>query len=77
MSNNSSTIRFAIDNLFNLDVYNVYIKLPSQNLVATDQFIFSYTTFKLIFTHNFGNSRVKEIRNRSKFSEEEKGRVQP
>lgn len=71
-----SNIRLNVSNMLNSMKFKPYINFPEQNLVARGRLIFSYPSFTLTYTHNFGNSKVKGTRNRSTGAEEEKSRVQ-
>ncbi len=71
---NKSKFRFAIEDIFNSNVFRVTTDIPSENIYSTAKLRFSYRTFKITFTHNFGKS-IKDKRDRTTASEEEQGRV--
>ena len=71
-----SVIRLNAFNILNSMVFKPAVDLPKQNLVASGRLIFSYPSFRLTFTHNFGSDKVKQQRERSTGNEEEKSRVQ-
>jgi outer membrane receptor protein involved in Fe transport len=71
-----STLRFNYGNMLNTVVIRPEINLPEKNLVSRARLIFTPPNFRLTFSHNFGNDKVKEKRSRSAGTEEEKGRFQ-
>ena len=71
-----STIRLNAYNILNTMVFKPAVDLPEQNLVASGKLVFSYPSFRVTFTHNFGNDKVKQQRDRPSGNEEEKSRVQ-
>lgn len=69
------TLRLAVTDIFGVPVYVSTIDNPSQNQVVNGNLRFARTSGRLTYTHNFGNTSVREKRNWSTRSEEEKGRV--
>ena len=70
-----SALRFNVSNMLNTMVFNSSIDLKEQNLIAKANLRFAYPAFKISFTKNFGNDKVKEKRDYTKGDEEEKARV--
>ncbi len=70
-----STVRLNWVNIFNTLIFRPEINQPDINLIAKGELIFTHPAVKLTYTHNFGNDKVKNSRNRSLGNEEEKDRL--
>jgi hypothetical protein len=70
-----STLRLNWSNIFNTLIYRPGINQPDKNLIATGELIFTHPGVRLTYTHNFGNDKLKDKRNRSLGNEEEKDRL--
>ena len=76
LKNNKGNLRFGVSNVLNTQKYNLSVDQPQYNLVIKNKFQFAYTNWRLTYTRNFGNDKVKQKRDRSTGAEEEKSRVQ-
>jgi outer membrane receptor protein involved in Fe transport len=70
------TLRFNINNLTGPPSFNTSVNAPEQNLIVTGLLRFSNTTFRVTYTRNFGNDKIREKRNRNTNAETEQQRVQ-
>ena len=70
-----SDLRLSVRNIFNTQDYSSTTSVPEQNLYLRSTSKWSNINFTLTFTHNFGNDKIKEKRNRTTGAEEEQGRA--
>jgi len=66
---------FNISDVLNSGIYKFYSFLPDQNLNTSFIGRFDQRTFKISYSHQFGNDKLTGTRNRKTASEEERKRV--
>jgi hypothetical protein len=71
---NKNKLRLVVENVLNSAVFKIRSEIPSENIFTSAKLRFSYPTFKVTFTHQFGKN-IKEKRDRTTASGEEQGRV--
>jgi len=72
---NLGTLRFGIDDVLNSLKFGGGSNFPEYNLISKFDADFSQRTFKLTYSRNFGNNKLKGTRQRATGSEEERQRV--
>lgn len=75
LKGNWGTLRFGVDDLLNSLKYRFETNFPEYNIVGRGDIDFSQRTFKLTYTRNFGNNKLKGARQRETGAEEERRRV--
>jgi hypothetical protein len=75
MKDKKSGFRLNFGNILNSFKLNPEVNAPEKNLVARADLQFENPDFRLTFSRSFGNDKVKEKRNRSLRTEEEKDRL--
>ena len=69
-------LNFSVSNMLNSNDFRGYTNLPEQNVVGDIHLRFSWRTFKLTYTCNFGKEKLKQKRERTTAAQDEKNRVQ-
>jgi len=69
------TLLFNVTDFSGPPHYKISVNAPEQNLVTSGNLRFTVTTLKLTYTRKFGNTKVKENRNRSTGAEDVQQRV--
>ena len=71
----SDKLRAGVDNIFNSAKIKGVTDIPSQNIYSSLNIVFMFRTYKLTYTHDFGNKKLKEKREHGSASNEEQGRI--
>lgn len=71
-----STLRFNGVNMVNTQVVRLSLNMPEYNLVTTYKMYFTYPAYRLTYTRNFGNDKLKQARKRITGAEDAKQRVE-
>jgi len=66
---------FNITDVLNTGIFKFYTLIPDQNLNTSFKGKFNQRTFKVTYTHQFGNQKLTGKRERKTASEEERNRV--
>jgi len=75
LKNDNGTLRFGVDDIFESIEWNAETNIPEQNFINRGGFDFSVRTFKISYSRNFGNKKLKSSRRRTTGAEEERNRV--
>jgi len=75
LPNNNGTLKLNVTDILFTGNWTGTILLPENNFYYKGYYQFSERTFRLTYSRNFGNSKLKEARSRSTGSEEERNRV--
>ncbi len=75
LKNDKGSLKFSVDDIFNSLEWDGSTNLPEQNLVTSGVYDFSQRTFRLSYSRNFGNKKLKGARNRATGSQDEQQRV--
>ncbi len=71
----NTTFRVGYDDVFHTLNYSGESDLPQLNQFFSAYLLFQQPTFKMSFSHNFGNQKMKGKRERQTGAEEERGRI--
>jgi len=76
LNNNGDLLRFSANDIFNTGSYYRFEDyIPASNILLQRNFNFGLVSFKLTYTHHFGNKALKVEKERSTGAEEELNRV--
>lgn len=68
-------LKFGVDDIFNTYELELSESTAAQNAYLKQSFKLTQRVVKLTYTRSLGNDKLKERRNRTTASEEERGRV--
>ncbi|HEX7904327.1 MAG TPA: outer membrane beta-barrel family protein [Chitinophagaceae bacterium] len=68
-------LRFAVSDIFANGFFRSVSDIPEENIYVKFKIRFNQRTYKLTYTHNFGNNKLNSKRNHSTASEEEQRRM--
>ena len=74
-SDNKSKLKFAVNNILNGGEFKGTTDIPAENIYSSVNLRFMFRTYKLTYTYNFGNNKLKDKREHGTASDEEQGRV--
>jgi hypothetical protein len=77
LKNKKDILRFAATDIFNSGInFRLTENLPIRGAIVNQTFDFQNVSYKIIYTHSFGNKALKASRERSTAAEDELKRVQ-
>lgn len=74
-ANNWGTLKFSVSDIFLGSNWTIVQRSPQNDFLADSFFRMSQRLFRLTYSINFGNRKLKNARNRGTSSEEERSRV--
>lgn len=75
ISDKWGTVKIALNDMFDSVEFTGGTNLPEQNIKTDNLFDFSNRTIQFTYTRNFGNSKLKSVRDRDTAAEDERQRV--
>ena len=75
LKDNKSSLQFSVTNILNSLVFDFKADVPEHNIYADVRIHTFFRGFRLTYSRNFGKEKLREKRERSTGSEEERGRV--
>lgn len=73
---NKDVLKINVNDVFTSNNWSFSSFLPEHNYVFEGKYRFAERVFRITYTHNFGNAKLKKVRARKTGSEEERNRVQ-
>ena len=76
LNNDGGTLRVTFTDTFNTRNFHLKTDIPEENLTIRRDLILESQIINFTYTKNFGNNKLKKIRNKKNSSQEEQGRIQ-